>query len=191
MILAVGGTGKPGRRVARRRRELGHEMRYLVQPNPEPAKLEVGHAGVGARRGGRSSCGRCSSPWGLGVRTGSRVITSFRPAAGRLAGVAGGGLQLLKITFARGGTQSASTRPLLSAESTSRPASTRAARPARRGGCDVAEGAVTDSNEDPGGRAGSEGILIDPKSALRVVERLAHHACVHAEGASNPHSGAR
>jgi hypothetical protein len=138
-----------------------------------------------------AACGRCSSPWGLGVRTGSRVITSFRPAAGRLAGVAGGGLQLLKITFARGGTQSASTRPLLSAESTSRPASTRAARPARRGGCDVAEGAVTDSNEDPGGRAGSEGILIDPKSALRVVERLAHHACVHAEGASNPHSGAR
>jgi hypothetical protein len=34
MILAVGGTGKPGRRVVRPRREQGHEMRYLVQPKP-------------------------------------------------------------------------------------------------------------------------------------------------------------
>jgi uncharacterized protein YbjT (DUF2867 family) len=31
MILAVGGTGKLGRRVVRLRREQGHEMRYLVQ----------------------------------------------------------------------------------------------------------------------------------------------------------------
>jgi hypothetical protein len=34
MILAVGGTGKPGRRVVRLRREQGHEMRLWYSRNP-------------------------------------------------------------------------------------------------------------------------------------------------------------
>jgi hypothetical protein len=51
-----------------------------------------------------ATCGRCLSPWvwGAGWEPGHHF---FRPAAGRFAGVAGGGLQLLKITFARSGTQ--------------------------------------------------------------------------------------
>jgi hypothetical protein len=179
-----------------------------------------------------ATCGRCSSPWvwGPGWETGHHF---FRPTAGRFAGVAGGGLQLLKITFARSGTQSAgaplprSRAPAQNgkpscggaerrlerdavSERTREPGrcggecaatairrihqSTRldsGARPSAASGCDVAEGAVTDYIEDPGGQAGTEGSLIDPKPTSRVVEHLADHACVHAEGASNPHSGAR
>jgi hypothetical protein len=156
-----------------------------------------------------ATCGRCSSPWvlGLGLRAGERGHHFFRPAAGRFGGVAGGGLQLLKITFARSGRQSAgrrcrvrgrrrtaspaaeapsaawsgmrsasapanraaaaaSARPLLSAESTSRPAWTRAARPSAASGCAVAEGAVTDYIEDPGGQAGSEGEPHRPQASV-------------------------
>jgi hypothetical protein len=41
--------------------------------------------------------------------------------------------------------------------------------PVRRGGCDVAEGAVANSIEDPGGQAGSEGVLVDPSQRCGLL----------------------
>jgi hypothetical protein len=63
--------------------------------------------------------------------------------------------------------------------------------PVRRGGCDVAEGAVTDYIEDPGGQAGSEVGSSSTPSQRRGLLSTWPTCLRTAEGASNSHSGVR
>jgi hypothetical protein len=100
MILAVGGTGKLGRRVVRLRREQGHEMRLWYGPKPRNglvAKPEVGPAGVGTRRGKRGNLRGAAGVLvlGCGLGAGSPLLSvTSGPASDSPGAHLGAGLWL-------------------------------------------------------------------------------------------------